>query len=271
MVNLNGELVTDAALRIENRAFKYGDGIYDTVKVIAGEVQFLEAHYFRLMATMRILRMEIPMHFTLEFYEQELLKSIAKVNISKTNRVRASIYRTGEGLYTPKSNVISYVIESSVYTDVSLKTYEIDIFKDFYISSTFLSTLKTTNRIHNVLASIYADENKIQNGVLINEKKQLVEAANANLFIIKDAVVITPPLSEGCLNGIMRRKLIEFLQKTPEFELIEAPILLTDLLQCQEVFITNSLIGIQSVTKFKKKDYKTELTQSIKATFEALI
>lgn len=269
MKNFNGTILDNSSISIDNRAFKYGDGLFDTLKVIHGRIQFLEEHYFRLMASMRILRMEIPMNFTMEFYENEIIKTLDySVGIY---RIRVTIYRAGAGLYTPKLNSINYFIESTPYLSQVYPTYEIDLFKDFYISSTFLSTVKTTNRICNVLASIFADENKIQNCVLINEKKQLVETFNGNLFIIKDGKISTPPLSEGCINGIIRKKLINFLQKNNQFEFNEEPLILTDLLNSSEVFMTNSLIGIQSVTNFRKKVYSTETTQYIKSKFEELI
>ena len=79
MINFNGELLFEenVKLSLENRGFKYGDAIFETVKVSNKKVIFWEDHYFRLMASMRMLRMKIPMQFTLEFLEQEILKTVA--------------------------------------------------------------------------------------------------------------------------------------------------------------------------------------------------
>lgn len=264
MENFNGNISSIKTELFANRAFNYGDAVFDTLKYTHHKVEFIEEHYFRLMAAMRIMRMEIPMNFTLEFYEAELLKSIDFSSNADQHRIRVTIYRDSEGLYRPTSNKINYVIKTTPLKQVNYERYEVDIFKDFFISSTFLSTIKTTNRVLNVLASIYADENQLQNCLLLNEHKQVVEAINGNLFVVVNHKIITPPLSEGCINGIYRRKLIAQIQDKSSYQLIEKPLIYSDLLNASEVFITNSIVGIQSVTHFKKKIYTIEIAQKLR-------
>lgn len=248
----------------ENRAFKYGDAVFDTLKYANSKLEFLEDHYFRLMASMRLLRMEIPMYFTMEFYEKEILKSIDFSLPTNQFRVRVTVFRADGGRYLPTSNKIHYFIETSPLENIPLESYEIDIFKDFTLSRSYLSTLKTTNRLLNVLASIYADENQLQNCLLLNDQKQVVEMIHGNVFLVKDTSIYTPPLSEGCINGIYRRKLMEVIQKYSDFVVEEKPLSYTDFLNASEVFMTNSIVGIQSVTKFKKKTYQSTITEELK-------
>lgn len=259
MENFNGNIFLNAGDLSSNRAFKYGDALFDTLKYSYNKIEFLEDHYFRLMASMHLLRMKIPMNFTLEFYEEAILKTIDFSLNSDQFRIRVTIFRKNGGFYLPTSNDINYLIETAPLIKTDFLKYEVDIFKDYFISSTFLSTIKTSNRLINVLASIYAGENQLQNCLLLNEYKQIVEAVNGNIFVVKENQIVTPPLSEGCINGIYRKKLIELVKKQTNYDLIETPLIYTDLLNASEVFMTNSIIGIQPITHFKKKIYQSEI------------
>ncbi len=123
-----------------------------------------------------------------------------------------------------------------------------------------LSTLKTNNRILNVLASIYADENELDNCILINERKQVVETINANIFLIKDKKIKTPSLSEGCIKGVVRKNLIALVKKEDDLEVEETEISPFELQKADEVFITNTIVGIQPVIKYRKKTFTTEIS-----------
>lgn len=265
MINFNGALVDfkNVALSIENRGFKYGDGIFETVKVINNKVVFWEDHYFRLMASMRMLRMKIPLSFTLEFLEQEILKTVAVQNEASTYRVRLNVYRKDGGLYLPKTNLIDYTIDVKAFSYQIKETYKLDVFKDFYSYSGLLSTIKTNNRMLNTLASIFADENDLDNCVLLNERKGVVEVANGNIFIIKENVIKTPALTEGCIKGIVRNKVLEMLSKKADFTIEETEISPFEIQKADEVFITNAIVGIQPVTNYKKKKFKTEIGQKL--------
>lgn len=258
MINFNGNLVAQSNENIEqNRGFLYGDAVFETVKVLDGKVLFFEDHYFRLMASMRIIRMEIPLEFTLEFLEAEILKTANALNLANA-RVRLTVYRNGEGRYLPEVRTVSFVITaestSAVYVNTT-KKYEVELFKDFHISKHLLSTLKTTNRLINVTASIFAEENGYENCLLINEDKNVVEAINGNIFVVKDGSIATPPLSDGCINGIARKKIIEILKKDTSLHFEERSISPFELQKADELFITNIIKGIQSVGQYRKKHY----------------
>ena len=213
MVNYNGDLVAfdDVIITPNNRAYKYGDSVFETIKIINGKLVFWEDHYFRLMASMRMLRMRIPMNFTLEFLEEEILK-IVSIKSENNLRVRLCITRKDGGFYTPTTNEIDYLIESSEIKFITKDKYTLDLFKDFYIYSGYLSTIKTNNKLINTLASIFAKENELDNCLLLNERKGIVEATNASLFLIQGTLIKTPLLSEGCLKGIAREKVINIIK-----------------------------------------------------------
>ena len=257
MINFNGELQHPDTINLtsENRAFKYGDAIFETVKVIPHKVIFWEDHYFRLMSSMRMLRMKIPMEFTLEFLENEILKTVAVHENAISYRVRLNIFRKDGGFYTPKTNKIDFNIQ--VYENLyQIKdSYSLDVFKDFYNYSGLLSTIKTNNRMLNTLASIFAEENDLDNCILLNEKKGVVEVTNGNIFIVKGSVIKTPALDQGCIKGIIRSKVIEIVQKNKDFTIEETSISPFEIQKADEVFITNAIIGVQPVSSYKKKQF----------------
>ncbi|NVJ88808.1 MAG: aminotransferase class IV [Flavobacteriaceae bacterium] len=263
MVILNGALVAEenTSVSIQNRGFKYGDSIFETIKVANGKVIFWEEHYFRLMASMRMLRMKIPMEFTLEFLEEKILK-LTNEHKSSSNefRVRLTVFREDGGFYTPETNSINYLIEASPLNYITKTDYKVDVYKDFYHYSGLLSTVKTNNKMLNTLASIFAKENDLDNCILINENKGVVEVTNGNIFILKDNVVKTPAITEGCIKGVIRKKLIEVLQKNEEYKIEETSISPFEVQKADEVFITNAIIGIQPVTQYKKKKLKVDFS-----------
>jgi branched-chain amino acid aminotransferase len=267
MINFNGLLQNNDVLTSSNRSFLYGDGIFETLKVINGKILFLEDHYFRLMASMRIVRMKIPMEFTLEFFENQVLLLTDALNNSDSARVRITVYRNDGGLYLPNQNTISYIIEA---TSLVLKKYaitqndfEVDLFKDSSVSAQLLSTLKTTSKILNVTASIFAKENDFDTCLLLNDKKNVVESIAGNLFMLTENKLVTPPISEGCLNGIMRKQIIKLIKDFPEIEFSESAISPFDLQKADELFITNVIQGIQPITKYRKKDFKTHFATKL--------
>ncbi|GLU44955.1 aminotransferase class IV [Allomuricauda sp. NBRC 101325] len=270
MVNFNGALFTEDSnlLTSNNRGLKYGDGLFETVRYVNGTVFFWEDHYFRLMASMRILRMEIPMEFTLEFLEEQIKKTLAANQLGEASaRIRLTVFRNDGGLYTPATNNVSYLIETSTLESpfyvLDDGDYGVELFKDFYVNKDMLSNLKTSNKVLHVVASVFAKENEYANCLLVNTDKQVVESINGNLFLVKDGVIKTPPLSDGCLDGIIRKKLMEIISATEGLELQEASISPFELQKADELFITNTITGIQSITKYRKKAFVNSVAKSL--------
>lgn len=261
MINYNGEIQqTSPALSAKNRGFLYGDGVFELVKYVEGTIFFWEEHYLRLMATMRIARMEIPSNFTLEFLEGEIIKTIQANSLaSKALWVRITITRKGGVSLTPEENEIDYCIDIEGITNLfyqNLKIpYEVELFKDYYTQADLLGTLNITGRMLQIVGSVFARENDYQNCILLNTHKNAVSFLDGNLFLVQGEQIFTPPLSEGAPNGITRKKLIEAIQKTSDFSLEERPISPFELQKADELFLTNTKQGIQSVSKYRKKEY----------------
>lgn len=267
MVNFNGTLVDNTANSLaENRGFLLGDAVFETFKIVNNRILFLEDHYFRLMSSMRILRMEIPMNFTMEFLEQQILELIQINEIEDSARVRMTVFRNSGGFYLPETNEISYLIQSSELKSnqyiLNNDRYEVDLFKDYYVTKQLLSSIKSTNKAVQIVGSIFAKENDLQNCLLLNDSKNVIEALNGNLFMLKDGKLTTPPISEGCLNGIMRKQILSIVKKM-NVEVVEEIISPFDLQKADELFVTNVIQGIQSVTKYRKKDFTNEFATKI--------
>ena len=276
MVNYNGNIQENSNFSIEsNRGFLYGDAIFETIKVLDNKVLFLEDHYFRLMASMRICRMEIPMNFTMEFFEEQILKLTNSLEKSNSFRVRFSVFRNSDGFYTPISNEIEFIVvavpsENTVYT-IEKSNYEVELYKDFFIPKQLLSTLKTNNKMLQITGSIFAKENGYDNCLVLNDEKNVVEALQSNLFMKIGNVVVTPPISDGCLNGIMRKQVIEILNKMDGIEVKETSISPFDLQKADELFLTNVITGIQPITKYRKKEYTVNFSNEILVKLNAKI
>lgn len=268
MINFSGNLTENQKISVNNRGYRYGDALFETIKVISSKILFWEDHYFRLMASMRILRMEIPMSFTMEYLESQILDTIVANGLEDSScKVRLLVNREEGGLYAPKTNKIEFIITvDSLDNDNYLSNdtvYEVDLFKDFYVIADMLSTLKTNNKILNVVGSIYAQDNDLDNCLILNNSKNVVEALNGNIFLLKGNLLKTPPLKDGCLKGVMRKQIIDIVSELPELNLVEESISPFELQKADELFITNVIQGIQPVTKYRKKTFNIDYSRLI--------
>lgn len=269
MINFNGTIATEEQLiSINNRGLAYGDALFETIKISHGKLLFWEDHYFRLMASMRIMRMEIPMNFTMEFLEEEIHKLLeAKLLKNQNSRVKLTVFRNEGGLYTPTTNDVSYIIDTKALSDdfykINENHYEVDLFKDYYVAPSLLSTLKSNNKALNVVGSIYAKENNLNNCLLLNTNKHVVEALNGNVFLVKGNVIKTPPIDDGCLKGVMRTQIISVVKSMPDYELLEDSISPFEIQKADEMFLTNVIVGIQPITKYRKKIFTNDVAALI--------
>lgn len=247
-----------------NTPIFYGDFVYDDLKYLHGKLIFWEQHYLRLMATMRIMRMQIPLQFTMEELESQILTEIRKNQLhDKTAFVKLLITRNPNRSQLPNTNEIQhYIIVEQAKQDFYTITdtpYEVDLFRDYHINPNLLATLKTNNKATHITAHIYAQENDYQNAILINTNKNVVSFTDGNLFLVENTHIKTPPLSDGCVNGITRKRILEILSKSTDFTIEETSISPFDLQRADEVFLTNTFSGIQPVTKYKKKDFQSQV------------
>jgi branched-chain amino acid aminotransferase len=219
--------------------------------------------------------MEIPMNFTMEYFEEQIINLITALSSSNAYRVRFSVYRDAEGFYLPKTSNVSFLITTSSLNDVMYSytdsQYEVELYKDFFIPKQLLSTLKTNNKMLQIAGSIFAAENDYDNCLVLNDEKNVVEALQSNLFMKTGNTIVTPPISDGCLNGIMRKQVLEILNKIEGIQVKETSISPFDLQKADELFLTNVISGIQPITKYRKKEYVSEFANELLKRLNAKI
>ena len=275
MINYNGNFTDKFSIHFNNRGFLFGDSVFETIKVVNNNLLFWEEHYLRLMSSMRILRIRIPNLYTPEFLENEIKKTNSNLNKSFSGRVRLTIFRDGKGLYLPESNEPVFLINSKETKETSFNInsgiYKVDIYKEYFIQSNLLSNIKSNNRLINVLGSIYAKENELDNCIILNDQKNVAEFLNGNIFIVKDKKVTTPPVSSGCLDGVMRKKIIESLKQSQILSFEEKNISPFELISSDEIWISNSISGIIPVTEYRKKRFSKMFAQTMVEYFNKKI
>lgn len=268
MINYQGDIIELNALPVQDmkRATMYGDAVFETIRMRDNKLLFVEDHYFRLMASMRILRMPIPMEFTPEFFVDEANRLAEEVAVTD-GRLRLQVVRKSEGKYTPDDNnecvwwMELEELSSQDYTWTS-KGLKVDLFKDHYIQPGLLSTLKSSNALPYVLAGIFAKENGFDAMLLVNDNKMLVEANAANVFVLKDNILKTAPLEDGPLRGVFRKNLIGWAKEIG-LEMKEESINPFELQKADEIWLTNTISGVQWVEKYRKRTYKGDKAKEL--------
>ena len=266
MINFNGKILDESDQLSNNRGFLYGDAVFETLKIVNNKILFWEDHYFRLMSSMRIIRLDIPETYTPEFLKENIIKIHQKKSLTGNSRVRITVFRYSSGKYRPESNTSSFIISSEEVKEsnyiLNNGDYKVDLFKDFYLDNQLISSIKSNNKIINVVASIYSNENGLKNCILLNKDKMVVEFINSNIFTVNQGKIYTPKLSSGCLNGVMRKNLINILRLN-SFEVFEEDISTFDLTKSDEIFGTNIIQGLFSVTNYRNKYYSNSISLKI--------
>ena len=266
MINFNGKILDESDQLSNNRGFLYGDAVFETLKIVNNKILFWEDHYFRLMSSMRIIRLDIPETYTPEFLKENIIKIHQKKSLTGNSRVRITVFRYSSGKYRPESNTSSFIISSEEVREsnyiLNNGDYKVDLFKDFYLDNQLISSIKSKNKIINVVASIYSNENGLENCILLNKNKMVVEFINSNIFTVNQGKIYTPKLSSGCLNGVMRKNLINILRLN-SFEVFEEDISTFDLTKSDEIFGTNIIQGLFSVTNYRNKYYSNSISLKI--------
>jgi branched-chain amino acid aminotransferase len=273
MINYNGAIIEKSDLPSAEiaRATMYGDAVFETLKMQEGKLFFIEDHYFRLMAGMRILRMPISMDFTPEFFIEQAERLAEEVAI-ENGRLRIQVVRVADGKYTPSEDQSTVwwmeleELESIEYIH-SEKGLTVDLFKDHYIQPGLLSTIKSSNSLPYVLGGVYARENNLDAVLMVNDNKMLVEANASNVFVLKGDVLRTAPLEDGALRGVFRKNLLNW-GKEIGLQVKEESINPFDLQKADEIWLTNTISGVQWVEKYRKNTYKGDKAKQLVALLQ---
>lgn len=266
-LNFNGEILpADSKLFTSgNRSFRYGDGLFESMRLMKGKLKFADMHADRLQRGMKALKID-GYSQTDAWFLKNKAEELATRNKVKHARLRLTIYRDAEGLYTPTQNKMGYCLELQPLDEpryfLNEKGLIMDVFTDLPKPSNYLSNIKTCNSLIYIMAGIYKEQNRLDDVFLLNQNGYLCEASSSNIFIWYNNHLYTPALSEGCVEGVMRQVVIN-LAKANNIEVTEAQINPEILYEADEVFLTNAARGIQSVMGFGVKRYFNRLSKGL--------
>ena len=252
----------------DNRSLRYGDGLFETIKVNNGILQLRDYHFERLFSGMKMLQFEMPKYFTIDYLESKIIALCKKNHHNAFARVRLMIFRGNGGLYDAENNSPNYIIQTwniEPATELNSNGLIIDVYPDAKKASDKFANIKSNNFLPYVMAALHAKQLKVNDCILLNNDERICDSTIANIFIIKDNIIYTPSLNEGCVAGVLRRFIIEKFQ--PDLKIIEKPISIGELENADEVFLTNSIKGIRWVKEFRNSQYSNVSVKKIHELF----
>jgi len=251
---LNGKILPadKPALMVDNKSYRYGDGLFETMKITGKNISLEKYHFERLFSGLKQMRFEIPVFLTAGYLRKQILLLCEKNKSDILTRVRLSVFR-GNGSIYEGNNDLQYVIEcwpvNESINQLNESGFVIDVYPDARKSCDNFSNIKSANYLPYVMAARYAIGNKLDECLVLNTYDRIADGTIANIFLIRDEEIMTPALSEGCVNGVMRRWLIERYKVKETFFSID------DILTADELFFTNAMYGIRWVKQFRDKMY----------------
>lgn len=264
---INGDIISRdiPAIGINNRSFLYGDGLFETIHAYGTQGRNLNLHLSRLKQGMNLLNIEIPVYLDEQMLSKEISRLLNKNRSFGSARVRLTVYRNSGGRYAPEDNTPGFVIETD---PLDTKMYEfntqglvVDIFSEIKKPLNPLSSIKSCNSLFYVLAGLYQKKNGFNDCILLNECDRITEAISSNIFIVKGDNIYTPSISEGCIPGVMREVIIKVAPKIGFKVSNQVAIPASNLLDCDEIFLSNTITGIRWVVAFRQQRYFNKISK----------
>jgi branched-chain amino acid aminotransferase len=252
-----------AAVGPDNRGLRYGDGLFETIRLIDGRLQMADAHFDRLLKGMNVLGFLIPAHWSAQRLSEQCVRLAAKNGHDSGARVRITVIRGNGGLYDPEHHWPLVLIQTWALPETSGRWNQnglvLGICEGVRKSCDVLCNLKHNNYLGYVLAARQASDEKWNDALVLNTEGGICDSTIANLFIVRDSRVITPPLAEGGVAGIMRARLLAYLQMQ-QVPFVEERITPGDLDAADEVFLSSSIHPLRWVQSFGSRRYSAEMT-----------
>jgi branched-chain amino acid aminotransferase len=270
--NWNGEVLKNEEIRIspDNRSFRYGDGCFETIKVINEQILLQDLHFERLFSSLQLLKFSIPDFFSAEYLKEQIIRLVKINHHEKIARVRLVVFSGDGGLYDLQNRNVNFIIQSwpgnitsNYYNTVGLKT---DIFLDAKKTADLFSPIKSNNYLGYAMAALWGQEHQLDDCILTNSSNRIADATIANVFIVQGGIIKTPAITEGCINGVMKKYLLNCLRKE-SFQHLETKITLEELMTATEIFLTNAMYGIRWVKSFGQNNYSNSLSALLHKRF----
>lgn len=279
---LNGEFITtdNPVVNSTNRAFRYGDGLFESIHCYGTQPRYLSLHYKRLTRGLQVLEMELPFYLSEDRLSEVIGKLLNKNRFFGSVRVRVTVFRNGGGLYTPESNEASVMVESQPldfrFFPLNQKGLVVDIYPDIRKPVNILSPIKSCNALLYVKAGLYRKAKKLNDCIILNEFGRVAESISSNIFVVKNGEIFTPGLGEGCVPGVMRQVVIDLAQKVGYQVSSNVAINPKVFSTCDEVFLTNAISGVRWVLGVGTNRYFNNVSKLLSrelntATFPELV
>jgi len=263
-LNFNGKVLRNDKLLISpnNRSFRYGDGCFETMKMVNGKIILEAYHLERLFSSLQALQFDKPSYFISDLFKNEVIELVKKNKHKRSARIRITISRGNGGLYDVENNNPNYLIQSWDLNLSNNKINENGLVMDVYTKSRKIcddfSHIKSNNFLCYAMGALWAKEQKLNDVILLNPYDKIADTTLANVFLVKDGIIKTPALTEGCIAGVTRKYLLKCM-KEEGMPVEETSITVNELSQSSEVFLTNAVRGIRWVKEIGKSSYKSQL------------
>jgi branched-subunit amino acid aminotransferase/4-amino-4-deoxychorismate lyase len=268
-ISYNHQIVAkDAPLfTIANRSFCYGDGFFESIRITGAEMPFIKNHFERIKETAAVLEISLPHDLTIESIQQTVKLLSEKNGIGSEGKVRINFFRNDGGLYAPESSNCSVIIDVLPFNaeqgyELNSKGLKVDLYQKIKKPCNVLSSIKSCNSLLYVLAGKYKRDNELEESVILNDKHNVCEFTSSNLFIVINGVLYTPAISEGCINGVMRKVIIDLAAKARIY-VYETELKPNDLIRADEIFLTNAVLGVQWIGAYKSKRYFNKVSKTL--------
>lgn len=270
-ISFNGKIsaADQPVLLASNRGYRYGDGLFETLRLENGTILLKDLHFKRLMMGLQLLKFELPKLFSPGKLADEILQLAEKNQVRELGRVRLSVFRGNGGLYDADRG-LQYLLECwplpESFNHLNENGLVIDVFPDARKQVDAFSGLKSANFLPYNLAAIYAKEQKLNDCLLLNTQGTIADSTIANLFVVKDDRFISPGPEQGAVDGVMRKYLLGRL-RSEGYTVEEGAVSMEDLVTATEVFLTNAIHGIKWVRQFRGGYYTNQQAMEIYSRF----
>ncbi len=260
----NGKISKTGKMLIspDNRSFRYGDGFFETLKMVNGKILLADYHFERLFESLEKLQFSIPIYFSSHYLKEQINVLVKKNLHSKQARVRITIFRGEGGLYDVNNHFPHHLIQSwelnPANNYLNENGLELGLFSEARKVCDNFSHIKSNNYLPYVMAALWAKGQKLNDAILLNPYNRISDATIANVFIVKDGQIMTPALSEGCVNGVMRRHLLSSFREG-NIPVSEGQLSIEEVMEASEIFLTNAIYGIRWVKGLGNSGYTNQL------------
>lgn len=267
-VNNNDHIlpVEEYSIHAGSRAYLYGDGVFESIRIINGAPINLENHIKRLMEGANAIRLRVPSYLNFDFFAVRIKELCEKSEIRQGGYCRLSLDRISGGRFKPETNECVFFIEvkplDTNFFNLNAKGLEVDIFTDLKKQKNMLANFKTKNCLLYIMASIKAKENQLDDLLITNDNGGILESSSSNMFVVSNNILYTPGLEEGCLAGTMRMQIINLALRNG-FRVYESNITPQNLLIADEIFLTNAISGITWVSGYRTKRYFNNISKRL--------